>query len=387
MTSVDVVVVGAGMAGASAAYEMSATRSVVLLERESQPGYHATGRSAALFSETYGNATIRGLTAASRTFYRKPPSGFATVPLLTPRGVIMVARADQMSRLEAWSASACRLMPTVRILDVASVLAAVPLLRPDYVAGGAIEPGAMDMDVDAIQQGFLRGARARGATLVPGAELLALAVGEGGWTVTTTSGAWHARTVVNAAGAWADAVAVMAGAQPCAMRSMRRTALIVDLPSGTDAARWPMVIDTDEAFYFKPDGGRLLLSPADETPMPPCDVQPDELDIAIAVDRVQQAADLPVRRVVRSWAGLRSFTADRTPVVGFDPVVPDLFWLAGQGGYGIQTAPAMGRLAAALLAGQGVPQDMQALGIGAASLAPGRPGLQADTPRIGEIDG
>ena len=383
MNSIDVVVVGAGMAGASAAYEISATRSVVLLEREAQPGYHATGRSAALFSETYGNATIRGLTAASRMFYREPPPGFASVPLLTPRGVIMVARADQMPRLEAWSDGARRIVPDVRMLDADAVLAAVPLLRPGYVAGGAIEPGAMDLDVDAIQQGFLRGARARGATLVPGAELLGLAVGRDGWTVTTATGEWHARTVVNAAGAWADEVAVMAGAQPCGLQSMRRTAFIVDLPPGMNATRWPMVIDTDEAFYFKPEGGRLLLSPADETPMPPCDVQPDEMDVAVAVDRVQQAADLPVRRVVRSWAGLRSFTADRTPVVGFDQGVPGLFWLAGQGGYGIQTAPAMGRLAAALLAGEGVPQDMRSLGVGAASLAPGRSGLHDASSHAG----
>jgi len=206
--------------------------------------------------------------------------------------------------------------------------------------------------------------------------VVGLEAGAGGWTVVTAAGTWRARTVVNAAGAWADAVAVMAGAAPCGMRSMRRTALIVDLPPGMDAAAWPMVIDTDETFYFKPEGGRLLLSPADETPMAPCDVQPDELDIAVCVDRVQQAADLPVRRVVRSWAGLRSFAADRTPVVGFDPAVPGLFWLAGQGGYGIQTAPAMGHLAAALLAGEGVPQDLQALGVSAASLAPGRPGLR-----------
>lgn len=381
MTGVDVVVVGAGMAGASAAYEIAATRSVVLLERESQPGYHATGRSAALFSETYGNAVIRALSAASRMFYQQPPLGFASVPLLTPRGVVMVAHAGQMARLATWADAAHAIVASVRMLEPAEVLAAVPLLRPEYVAGGAAEPGAMDMDVDALQQGFLRGARARGATLVPGAELIGLDAGAGGWTVTTSAGTWQARVVVNAAGAWADTVAVMAGARPCGVQPMRRTALTVDLPPGMDAAAWPMAIDTDEAFYFKPEGGRLLLSPADETPMPPCDVQPDEMDIAVCIDRIQQAANLPVRRVVRSWAGLRSFTADRTPVVGFDPAVPGLFWLAGQGGYGIQTAAAMGRLTAALLAGEDVPQEMQALGISAASLAPGRSGLRAVSPQ------
>ena len=373
----DVIVIGAGMAGASAAYEMAAHHSVLLLEREAQPGYHTTGRSAALFSETYGNRIIRGLTVGSRPFYLAPPDGFATAPLLTPRGTLLIARTDQMDRLAAWAAEAAALVPSVRMLTQAEALAAVPILRPGYVAGAAAEPGAMDIDVNALHQGYLRGARSRGATLVTDATTTALEASAHGWTVTTTAGTWAARMVVNAAGAWADTVAALAGARPRGVQPMRRTALTVDLPSGLDATTWPMVCDLDEDFYFKPDAGRLLLSPADETPMPPCDVQPDELDVALCIDRIQAAADLPVRRVVRSWAGLRSFAPDRTPVVGFDPAAPGFFWLAGQGGYGIQTAPAMGRLAAALLAGQGVPDDLEALGVTAAGLAPTRPALTA----------
>ena len=362
MDRFDVAVIGAGMAGAAAAYEMAATRSVLLLEGEAQPGHHATGRSAALFAETYGNAVIRARTAGSRGFYEQPPPGFGG-PLLAPRGVVMVARADQADGLRQWVES---VGPAAERLTAAGVLARVPILRPEYVAAGALEPAAMDIDVDALHQGYLRGARARGVRVVTDAKLLGLerdGRGDGldggpGWTVRTGAGSWRAGAVVDAAGAWADAVAALAGAAGCGLQPMRRTAVTVDLPDGVDARAWPAVIDADEQFYFKPDAGRLLLSPADETPMPPCDVQPDEMDVAVCVDRVQRAADLPVRRIARAWAGLRSFVADRTPVVGWDDAVPGFFWLAGQGGYGIQTAPAMGRLAAALLDRRGVPPDL-----------------------------
>ena len=233
----------------------------------------------------------------------------------------------------------------------------------------------MDIDIAALHDGYLRGAKARGAELACDAGLVALEPVAGGWTVRTDTGTWHAQVVVNAAGAWADVVAGMAGAAPAGLVPKRRTAMILELPDGVEAGNWPMLTDTDEQFYFKPDTGRLLASPGDETPMDPHDVQPDELDIAICVDRIQQAAELPVRRVVRAWAGLRSFVADKTPVVGFDPAVPGFFWLAGQGGYGFQTAPAMSRTAAALLAGRGVPADLADRGVTAGTLAAGRASL------------
>ena len=376
MKSYDAIVIGAGIAGASAAYEIAEDRTVLLLEREDQPGYHTTGRSAALFSETYGNAAIRGLTVGSRDFYEHPPAGFATVPLLTPRGVLLLARADQMERVAAWVSAVQPIVPDVHMIDAAAALAAVPLLRADYAAGGALEPGAMDIDVHALHQGYLRGAKARGVQLVTNADVSGLARDGDGWVVRSSAGTWRGSVVVNAAGAWADAIATLAQTPLCGLTPMRRTAIAVDLPDDVDARRWPAVIDSDEEFYFKPEAGRMLLSLADETPMPPCDVQPDELAIAIAIDRVQQAADLPVRRVVRAWAGLRSFVADRSPVVGFDPAAPGFFWLAGQGGYGFQTAPAMGRLAAALSAGRDVPEDLAALGVQIGALAPGRPGAR-----------
>ena len=357
MKSYDAIVIGAGIAGASAAYEIAEDRTVLLLEREDQPGYHTTGRSAALFSETYGNAAIRGLTVGSRDFYEHPPAGFATVPLLTPRGVLLLARADQMERVAAWVSAVQPIVPDVHMIDAAAALAAVPLLRADYAAGGALEPGAMDIDVHALHQGYLRGAKARGVQLVTNADVSGLARDGDGWVVRSSAGTWRGSVVVNAAGAWADAIATLAQTPLCGLTPMRRTAIAVDLPDDVDARRWPAVIDSDEEFYFKPEAGRMLLSLADETPMPPCDVQPDELDIAIAIDRVQQAADLP-------------------PVVGLDPAAPGFFWLAGQGGYGFQTAPAMGRLAAALSAGRDVPEDLAALGVQIGALAPGRPGAR-----------
>ena len=375
MDHYDVIIIGAGIAGASAAYEIAATHSVLILEGESHPGYHTSGRSAAVFTETYGNTTIQGLTTGSRAFFEAPPAGFSANRLLSPRGVAYVARADQMERLEAMIDRVKGLAPDTTMLGKADLLERVPILKPDYVAGGAIEPSAMDIDIASLHDGYLRGAKARGAQLSCDASLVALEPSGDGWQVRTGSGAFAARFVVNAAGAWADVVARMAGAAPCGLVPKRRTAMILALPEGLDASAWPMLNDADEQFYFKPDTGRLLASPADETPMDPHDVQPDELDIAICIDRIQQAADLPVRRVVRSWAGLRSFVADKTPVVGFDPAAPGFFWLAGQGGYGFQSAPAMSRTAAALLDGRPLPSDLADRGVTQDKLAPGRASL------------
>ena len=375
MDAFDVVVIGAGIAGASAAYELAAGHSVLMLEGESRPGYHTTGRSAATFTETYGNTTIQGLTTGSRAFYEAPPAGFTETRLLSPRGVAYVARADQMERLEAMIERVRGLAPDTTMISKANLLERVPILHPDYVAGGAIEPSAMDIDVAALHDGYLRGARSRGVRLVCDAMLRALEPVTGGWRISTSAGEFSAGIVVNAAGAWVDEVAKLAGAAPVGLVPKRRTAMILATPEGVDAKGWPMLNDADEDFYFKPDAGRLLASPADETPMDPHDVQPDELDIAICIDRIQQAADLPVQRVIRSWAGLRSFVADKTPVVGFDPVVPGFFWLAGQGGYGFQTAPAMSRTTAALVAGRGVPADLVDRGVRAENLSADRVGL------------
>ncbi|WP_394762090.1 NAD(P)/FAD-dependent oxidoreductase [Phenylobacterium sp.] len=366
----DFLIIGSGIAGAGAAYELADGARVLLLEREDAHGHHTTGRSAALYSEAYGNAVIRGLTRASRPFFEAPPPGFAAHALLTPRGCLYVGRPDQAQALAALlAAEPDALAPLTR----EAVLALVPALRPDYVGSGLLEAGAMDADVEALHQGFLRGARARGAQVRLSAEVLAIVHGAGAFAVRLASGETvEAAVVVNAAGAWADRVAALADVRPVGLQPMRRTAVIVEAPDGLDVRGWPMVIDADEAFYFKPDAGRLLASPADETPSEPCDAWADDMDVAVCIDRIQAAADLPVRRVVRSWAGLRSFVADRSPVIGFDDRVPGFFWLAGQGGYGVQTAPAAARAAAALARRQAIPADIVAQGVTAEHLSPAR---------------
>ena len=372
MRKADYLLIGGGIAGATAGYALGHHGRVVVLERESQAGYHTTGRSAAVYTEAYGNSVVRAITVASRGFFAAPPPGFADHALLTPRGVLLIGRADQVAALDAEAETARRLVPTVRRLDAQAARAIVPVLRSDYVAGAVLEPDARDMDVHAIHQGFLKGMRGRGGELVVNAEVTGLAHAGNEWQVETTAGTYAAPVVVNAAGAWSDEVASLAGARPVGLVPKRRTAFLFRPPAPTDIDRWPLVADVGEQFYFKPDAGNILASPADETPSPPCDARPEELDVAIAVERIQRAADLPVARIHHRWAGLRSFVADKTFVVGFDPVVPGFFWFAGQGGYGIQTSPAMGQIAAALARGRPLPSDVADLGVSERALSPAR---------------
>ncbi len=372
MTHYRFAIVGAGIAGASAGYNLASAGPTLLIERESQPGYHSTGRSAALYTETYGNRIIRALTIASRPFFEAPPAGFTEHPLLTPRGTLVIARGDQRAQLAAALAESKAILPSVEGVDAVHAAALCPALRPGYVESAFYEEDARDMDVHAIHQGFLRGFRAAGGTLVCDAEVARLSRNGAGWTIETGAGIFTADIVINAAGAWADVLGRMAGARPVGLVPKRRTALTIEPPTESGFRKWPAVIDVDEKFYWKPDAGQLILSPADETPVEPQDIQPEEMDIAICVDRVEQAATFAIRRVLRKWAGLRSFVKDKTPVAGFAPDAPGFFWLAGQGGYGIMTSPAMGRVAAALAQGKPMPADIAAHGVSAAELAPAR---------------
>lgn len=369
----DIIIIGAGIAGSSAAYELAgAGHKVLLLERESHPGYHSTGRSAALFTETYGNATVRALCTASRAFLVSPPEGFTDHALLTPRGTLFIGRADQLSALDAHYAETCKLVDTIERRDAAFARAKVSILRADYVAGSVWEPEAMDIDVHGLQEGFLRGFRARGGKLVTDAEITGLKRDGNVWQVTTPAATYSAPVVVNAAGAWADMIAQMAGATSVGLIPKRRTAVLFEPPAGQNIHDWPAVIDIGEEFYFKPDAGKILASPADETPVEPCDVQPDELDVAIAVDRVMTSAEINVRRIDHKWAGLRSFVADKSPVAGFDPKAPGFFWLAAQGGYGICMAPSLARVTAALIGTGKLPEDIAARGVTEAAISPAR---------------
>lgn len=372
MKTCDFLVVGGGIAGASAAYELAAGGRVVLLEREDRPGYHSSGRSAAQFIETYGNASVRALTRASRPFYEAPPERFAAQPLLSPRPLLFIAREDQREVLAAHIAEVKPQAAALEELDGPQAEALVPVLRPGYAAAAVLEPESSDIDVHALHQGYLAAFKRRGGELAVKAEVAGLAREKGTWRVEAGGETYQAAVVVNAAGAWGDELAALAGAAPVGLVPKRRTVVTFDPPAGLDPAPWPLVADIEEDFYFKPEAGRILASPADETPSPPCDAQPDELDIAIVMDRLETATTLAPRRLAHRWAGLRSFVADKSLVIGMDDRVEGFFWLLGQGGYGFQTAPAAARSAAGLLLENALPADIAAEGVTATELAPGR---------------
>jgi D-arginine dehydrogenase len=372
VTETDVVIVGAGIAGASAAYALAPHTRVLVIEREERPGYHSTGRSAALFSATYGNAPVRALARAGRAFLESPPPGFAATPLLAPRGSVVYGAAAQgdalAARCEEWRATGTE----VRLLSGAEVRGLVPALRTGVAEGGVLEPGARDIDVDALHQGFLRGAKAAGATFVMNTELLAAEFAAGRWRLRTNAGEFDARVLVNASGAWTDRVAQIAGVAPLGIQPLRRTAVIFECARFAGPQAWPMAVNADETLYFKADAGRFLASPADQTPTPPCDAQPEELDVATVIDRLERETLFEVKRLTAKWAGLRSFAPDRTPVCGFDPRQAAFFWLAGQGGYGIKTSPALSALAAALILQRAIPAALRDEGVEPAALSPAR---------------
>ncbi len=371
MAKIDFLVIGGGIAGASVAAALADEASVTLLEAEEQPGYHSTGRSAAQFSEIYGNAAIRALSRASRSFLFDPPKAFTDQPLVRPRGTLFLASEAQLDTLAAFAALP-DVAPATQMLTPGEMKLICPVLRDDYIAGGLHEPLSTDLEVHELHHGYLRQFRQRGGILRTAARVSVIARRGEGWHVTAGGEAYEAATLINAAGAWADEIAIMAGVPPIGLQAHRRTAALVAVPTGVVADDWPLLIDIDENFYVKPDAGLLLVSPADETPTEPCDVQPDDLDIAIAVHRAEEAMTLDVRSIRHSWAGLRNFVPDRTPVVGYEPGVEGFFWLAGQGGYGIQTAPALARTAAALALGRDLPGDLAAFGVTTAALAPSR---------------
>lgn len=371
-TQADFLVVGGGIAGASVGYWLAPHGKVVVLEREPHPGYHSTGRSAALFMESYGTAQVRALTMASRAFLEAPPAGFSEHPLLTRRGAMMVATHGEETQLgEHWSIMR-QTSPKGRLLDPADACALTPVLRREEVIGAVHEPDAADIDVHALHQGFLRGIRRAGGTIATGAEVVSMERLKTSWRLSTPAGSYEAPIVLNAAGAWADEIARLAGARPIGLEPRRRSAFIFAPPAGCDCSAWPMTAGMREDWYIKPDAGMLLGSPANVDPVPAHDVQPEELDIAIAIDRIERMTTLRIRRPTRTWAGLRSFVRDGDLVGGWDLRCPGFFWVAAQGGYGIQTAPAMGEACAALARGQALPARIAAFGIGVRTLAPDR---------------
>ena len=368
--SVDFAVIGAGIAGASAAYELSRHGSVAVFEMEATSGYHSTGRSAALYTECYGLPVIRRLAAAGREFLASPPDGFADASLVGPRPVMFIGASGQESSVSAGVEEARNLGSEVVELTGEEAGTYCPALRPGHVTCGFIEPGAMDIDVHGVHQGFLRGMRARGGQLITSSPVTGLSPNGERWQVTSAKETVLAEFVVNSAGAWCDQVAALAGIAPIGLTPLRRTAFTFPAPEG--ATGWPFVVDADEQFYFKPEGPLILASPADETPTPPTDAKPEEIDVALAIERINTATTLDIRHVTHTWAGLRSFVPDKVPVAGVEPDHPGFFWLAGQGGFGIKTSPALGVATAGLIVDGALPSDLRDRGITAEDLSPTR---------------
>ena len=368
----DFIIVGAGIAGASVAFWLAPHGRVILLERENQPGYHSTGRSAALYFESYGTPHVRALTLASRAFFEHPPQGFADHRLLTPRGALVVANEDQEELLERHWAILSSITTTGKRLNRDDTCSLVPVLRADRVLGSAYEPDAFDIDVHSLLQGYLRAVRQAGGSLVCNAEVFAIQRTRDSWQVHAGDSLYRAPVLINAAGAWVDAMARMAGVASIGIESKRRSAFTFSPPAGVETRGWPLLMGADEDWYVKPEAGMLLGSPANADDVEPHDVQPEEIDIALAIDRIEAMTTLTIRRPSRIWAGLRSFVADGDLVGGFDDMVSGFFWVAAQGGYGIQTSPAMGEACAALARGLPIPCRIADFGLSASILSPRR---------------
>ena len=368
MSSYDVIVIGGGIAGVSIGYELAADRSVGLLEMEATLAFHTTGRSVATFLESYGGRTIRLLTTASRAFMEDPPNGFAR-PLLKPLPLVWVAPHSDLDDLHSMHAAVTEFVPDMRVLSGDEVVDRTKVIRRDWVAGGLLEPGASEIDVAALHGGYTGRLRARGGEIHTSAGVVAMKRAGNVWHVTDRAGnSYAAPVVVNAAGSWCDIVAEIAGARPVGIHPLRRTVFTIGAPAEFDPLSIPLVADVAGTFYFKPEGPQILCSPADEVPSEPCDARPDELDIAKAIDVINAATTLDIRHVRSSWAGLRNFVADRSPVAGFDDEVDGFFWFVGQGGYGIQISPALAQAGASLVRSGGLPDGLTARGLESVAL-------------------
>lgn len=369
----DVAIIGAGMAGASLAAQLDPGLSVVLLEAEERPGTHATGRSAAFYTETYGGPDVQPLTTASKDWYFNTQSVSSGALMVTRRGALHVNWREPQAKTVQFHASLKALSPDLSIQTPDAcheICSAVPRA---HIKSGVYDPDCCDIDVASVHDHFLRQSKQRGVALMCHFAVSSAKRMSGVWVISSRSRQTiRAKTLVNAAGAWADQVAMIAGAAPLGLSPKRRTVGVFDLEDGQVDSKWPLVLDLGDSFYFKPEGPQLLISPADETPSAACDAQPEVEDIALAAHRFEMATGRKLGQCRAKWAGLRTFAPDRSPVYGYDSEIADFFWCAGQGGFGIQTAPAAGALGAALLQRNTLPQSLRVCGITSERYAPQR---------------
>lgn len=364
----DIIVIGAGIAGASVAARLAETHKVQVLEMEERPGYHSTGRSAATYEPNYGPPSIRALTRAGRSFFETPPEGFAAAPLVSPRPTISVVPEHQLSQ----AAALMKASADLEEISVAEAQRHFPALKPGYAVHAVLDPTTGDIDVDLLHQGFLRRIKALGGEVVCRAQVDTLARRDGAWTVATPQGSFTAPILINAAGAWGDEIARRAGVRPKGLQPKRRSMAVVPAPEGTDITRWYFIGDVGETWYAKPSGGRFLVSPAEADPVDPHDAFADDMTLAEGIARFEEAIDIQVTRLEGSWGGLRSFVPDGSPVCGYDTEAEGFFWLIGQGGYGIQTSPALSDLAASLVRETAMPGYIEREGLKLGDLSPGR---------------
>lgn len=370
--SFDYVIIGGGIAGASIGYFLAPHARVLMLERESEPGYHSTGRSAAAFVESYGPPQVRALTRASGPFLKSPPKGFADNPILTQRATMLVASPGQEADMQALYEELREASDSVSLISAQQVCERVPVLKPEHVIGAVLDPSSSDIDVDCLHQGYLKGFRRAGGQLQCNADVTRAQYDGKQWIIHAAGDVVAATTMINAAGAWGDQLAGKAGVAPIGLQPKRRSAFVFRQPDEIDCSDWPLSVGVAEDWYLKPEAGLLLGSPANADNCEPQDVQPEELDIAMGIDRIQSMTNLVIRRPERTWAGLRTFSPDGSLVGGFDERVAGFFWLVGQGGYGIQTSAAMGEACAALVRDQPIPSHLVQCGVNAEILRPAR---------------
>jgi len=369
----DFIIIGSGIAGMSAAFRLSNYGKVIVLEKEAYLGFHTTGRSAAFFTENYGNETIRALTKASRKFLENPPKLFKNDPLMTLNGgSLFIANSKQSNFIDKELKYVKDTSANVFEISKKEALKIVPAIKEKYINRALLEPHSKVMDVDLIHQGYARGTKNNNGQILFNQEVVSISKNKSSWQIKTKTEKFSSPIIINAAGAWCDEVAIYANCIPLGIKPKRRTVIIFDNSNNYSINKWPVVIDIEDNFYFKPEAGKFLASPADETDSEPCDAQPEEIDIAITVDRIQKATNLKINRIDHKWAGLRSFYSDRTPIVGEDQKHKGFYWLAGQGGYGIQTSPSISKILECLITGKKWPEKLKELSIHPETLSPKR---------------